>query len=371
MKNIEMKNIAVIGAGNGGQAMAAYFAMAGHRVRIFDFFEKPIEEISRKGEIELEGAITGKGNIELASSNMEEVVSGSDLIMIVNPSIYHQKIAKTCAPYIREGQLIFLNPSQVFGAFAFKKTLEDNGCKHKVTIAESNTLLFAARLVENGKVNIGGKKDRLLVSAFPACDRDKIYDIITPVIPEVEKCETVLETSFDSTNCMVHPLPTMMNASWAESGKEFKYYHEGIGETVGHFIEGMDEERLAIGRKLGLVQGKDLYSLFDEYEDEYNTKGETISEVVKSVQAYSDIYAASTVRTRYIYEDVPTGIVPFIALGELLDLPVKKMKLATLLCEEMLDEDFVGCEYSRNLNNIGLEGMTAEQIINYAISGVK
>ena len=37
--------IAVIGAGNGGQAMAAYFAMAGNEVRIIDYFEERIQAI--------------------------------------------------------------------------------------------------------------------------------------------------------------------------------------------------------------------------------------------------------------------------------------------------------------------------------------
>lgn len=365
------KKIAVIGAGNGGQAMASYFAIAGYQVNIFDYFQDPIDEIKKKGEIELEGAITGVGKINIASTNMKAVVDGVDLIMIVNPAIYHNKIAKDLAPTLKVGQLIFLNPSSVFGAFAMKKALEDAGFTEDVVIAESNTLLFAARLVKNGTVHIGGKKDRLLVSAFPSSKRDKIYDIIRPVIPELEECDTVLETSFDSTNCMVHPLPTIMNASWTESGNKFRYYLDGIGETVGHFIEGMDKERVDIGKKLGLTLGKDLFSLFMEYEIEYNTKGETISKVFKSVEAYQDIQAATDVRTRYIYEDVPTGLVPFIAIGELLNMPVDKMKLTVKLCDNMLEENFNDCECSRNLNKLGLAGLNADGIVNYAKTGEK
>lgn len=363
--------ISVIGAGNGGQAMAAYFAIAGCETRIFDFFEKPIKRIKELGYIELEGAIEGKGDIAVASNDIAEVLKDTDLIMVVNPAIYHNKIAKACAPYIREGDKIFLNPSSVFGAFAFKKALEDQGCHKKVTIAESNTLLFTARLIEDGKVHIGGKKDRLLVSSFPSCDKEKIYDIIRPVIKELEECNSVLETSFDSTNAMVHPLPTIMNASWTESGKKFRYYLDGIGSTVGHFIEGMDKERVDIAEKLGLVLGKDLFSLFLEYKIEYETEAETISEVLKSVDAYRDIMAAPTVKTRYIYEDVPTGLVPFIAVGELLGMPVSKMQLVQDLCEAMLNEDFTNCESSRNLDNLGLAGMTADEIVHYAQTGEK
>jgi opine dehydrogenase len=363
--------IAVIGAGNGGQAMAGYLGMAGCEVRIFDFFKEPIDVIKEKGAIDLEGAVKGTGRVALATNDMGEAVEGADMIMIVNPSIYHRKIAKELTPFIKEGQLIFLNPSSVFGAFAFKKALEEDGCDKNVVIAESNTLLFAARLVENGRVNIGGKKGRLLVAAFPAKDRDKIYDILRPVIPELEECDSVLETSFDNTNAMVHPLPAIMNASWEESDFKFKHYVDGIGETVGDFIEEIDKERTDIGEKLGLELGKTLFSIYMEYEIEYNATGDNVSQVLKNVDAYQDIYAPETVHNRYIYEDIPCGMVPFIAMGNLIGMPTKKMQFVVDICEELLHEDFTNCDYSRNLEKLGLAGMTAEQIIHYAETGEK
>ena len=365
------KTVAVIGAGNGGQAMAAYFAMAGWEVRIFDYFDKPIQAIKQKGYIELTGAVEGRGSIALASNDIGRVVQQADLILVVNPAIYHNKIAKSMAPYVHDGQVIFLNPSSVFGAFAFKKALEDLGCRKQVTIGESSSLLFAARLIEDGVVHIGGKKNELLVAAFPANNNQQLYNLVRPVIPELKECDTVLETSFANTNAMVHPLPTMMNVSWAESGEKFRYYWDGIGETVGNFIEALDEERVNVGKKLGLTLGTDLFDFYMEYEMTYNTTGNSVSKVLKSVDAYKDIFAANTARTRYIYEDIPTGMVPFTEIGELLGVSVNKMKLVTQLCEEMLGEDFTNSEQSRNLRNLGLEGMSASQIVTYAKTGVK
>lgn len=363
--------IAVLGAGNGGQAMAAYFGMAGYEVRLYDKFEEPISILKKQGYITLEGAVKGQGKIAMATNDIGEAVDGADLIMVVNPSIYHRGLAASLAPYIKDDQLIFLNPSSVFGAFAFKRALEEDGCFKKVVIAESNTLLFAARLVETGRVNIGGKKDRLLVAAFPADERERIYEIIRPVIPELEECDSVLETSFDSTNAMVHPLPVIMNASWEESGAKFRHYIDGIGPTVGDYIEKMDKERTDIGEKLGLVLGKTLFSIYMEYEIEYNTKGNSVSEVLKHVDAYKEIYAPNNLHNRYIYEDVPCGLVPFIAMGNLIGMPTKRMQLVVDLCSAMLNEDFENMDYSRNLDRLGLKGMSAEQIIQYAKTGVK
>jgi opine dehydrogenase len=361
----------IIGAGNGGQAMAAYFKLAGNEVKLYDNFSEVIDKINDRGFITLEGAVTGDAYIDLVTSDFSEAVKDVDVIMVVNPSIYHKNIAQKLAPYIKPGHVIFLNPANTFGAFAFKKALEDNGCYEDVVIAESNTLLFACRALEPGLVNVGGKKDRLLVSAFPANKIGEIEKTIAPTISEIELCETVLETSFDSTNAMVHPLPSLMNASWIESGSKFKYYYDGIGPTVGAFIDRMDKERIEAGKLLGLELGKNLFSLYMEYAIEYDAHGDTIDEVVSNVKAYKDIYSSDNVKSRYIYEDVPMGLVPFAEIEELIGIKADNTRLVVDLCEKVLNEDFSKCENCRNLVNLGLEGMSAAQIIEYAKTGKK
>ena len=369
---METKTYAVIGAGNGGQAMAAYLSMKGQNVKIFDFFNEQIEKIKKKGYIELTGAVEGKGIIDIASNNIEEVISGADVIMIVNPAIYHKKIAEACAPFLEENQIVFLNPGATFGSFAFKKALEDCGCHKKITIAESNTLIFACRAVEAGKVQVGGKKDRIMVSTLPACDNQKFYDIISSSIEEAEMFESVIAVSLDNTNPFVHPFPTVMNASWIESGNKFRHYIEGIGPSVGHYIEKMDAERIAIGEKFGLILGENMFSLLQQYVIEYNVKKDTLSEVLHSVDAYAEIYAASDIKTtRYIYEDIPMALVPLVEMGKQLGVSVKNMELVIDLCEGMLDEDFYESENNRSLENLGLRGMTCDEILEYAKTGEK
>lgn len=234
---MEKPIFAIIGAGNGGQAFAGYLSAKGYEVRLFDFFDKTIDKIKAKGFIKLTGAIESTSTLEKISTDLEGVITGADMIMVVNPAIYHRKIAKECAKYLNKNQIIFLNPGSTFGAFAFKKALEDYGFKENITIAESNTLLFACRAVEYGVVSVGGKKDRILISAFPASDNYKVIDMLKDAIPEIQLVKNVLATSLDNTNPMVHPAPTIMNCSWIESGKKFLYYHEGIGNTASEFIE--------------------------------------------------------------------------------------------------------------------------------------
>ncbi|MGB5824699.1 MAG: NAD/NADP octopine/nopaline dehydrogenase family protein [Proteocatella sp.] len=368
-----MKKIkyAVIGAGNGGQATAGYLAAKGYEVRLFDFLEDNVSKLKKVGSIELSGALEMTGTPKLISGNMQEVIEGVDMVIVVNPSTYHGKIAAECSKFITENQVVLLHPASTFGAFAFKKALEDNGCHKKITIAETNTLLFACRATEMGKVMVGGVKDRLIAAAFPADQNDRIYELIGHAIPELVMGENVFVTSMDNTNPLVHPGPTLMNCNWAESGFKFKYYHDGIGETMGAFIEKMDRERIAIGEKMGLELGKNIYSMYMQYETEYDTVGANLSEVFKKVDAYDSIYASSNIRSRYIYEDVPTGLIPFVELGRLVGCKVDSMNMVVEMCCQVLDEDFWNKEESRTLAKLGLEGMSAEQIYEYAKTGKK
>lgn len=360
---------AIIGAGNGGQAIGGYIARLGHSVKIYDSFQESIDTINKFGGIKLTGIYDTFCKIELASTNIEEVLEGADVIMVVNPSMYHREIGLKCAPYLKENQMVFLHPGGTFGAFAFKKALEDGGCHLNIPIAESNTLIYACRITAPGVVNVNGKKDRILVATLPASENDRVCQILQQVYPEVESAKNVLVTSFDNTNPIFHPAPTLLSTSWVESNKEFLYYHEGISDSIGKFIIEMDKERLNVGMALGLEYGTDLIDAFKQYELEYHTIGDNISDVVKHVDAYSGITGPKTLKTRYIYEDIPMGLVAISSLGKLLDVNTDRIDLIISLSEKMLDEDFRS--NSRNVENLGLSGLSKEQIMNFAVTGEK
>ncbi len=357
---------AVLGAGNGGQSIAGYLGYLGYEVRLYDPVEETIDKLRTLGCIELTGETTGFGKLALITTDISEAITGADLIMVVCPSIYHRDIAKKCAPFLTSKQMVFLHPGSTFGAFAFKKALHDYGCFLKIPIAESNTLIYACRAIETGHAHINGRKDRLLVATLPASENPRICTFLQQVYPEVEMARNVLVTSLDNTNPIFHPAPTLLSTSWIESSKDFLYYYEGISESIGDFIIGMDSERVAIGRALGLQYGTELIDTIKQYEIEYHTTGDNITDIVRRVDAYAGIQGPRTLKTRYIYEDVPTGLVPLVAMGKLVNVPVDRMELIVRLSELMLKEDFTS--NGRNLQNLGLEGLTAENIQSYAES---
>ena len=92
---------AVVGGGHGGQAMAAHLAVQGNRVRIYDIFKEKVKVINRQGGIYVDGEVEGFGPLQYATTSIEEVLSGADIINVVTPGQCSQDIGQTVCPLLK------------------------------------------------------------------------------------------------------------------------------------------------------------------------------------------------------------------------------------------------------------------------------
>ena len=79
--------VAVIGAGNGGQAMAGHLGMRGYDVSLLEDprFEAGIAEVRSRKAIELKGALSGLGPVS-ATTDPGEAMKGVRIAYFVVPS---------------------------------------------------------------------------------------------------------------------------------------------------------------------------------------------------------------------------------------------------------------------------------------------
>ena len=356
---------AVIGGGNGGQSVSAHLALMGYQVRLYDISPITVNAINNQGGIELEGVVKGFGKIDGATTSLLEAVDGAHLIMVITPATAHRDIAKALVPFLQDEQIIVLHPGATCGALEFYKVLTEENCPARVTIGETNTLIYACRSSKPGQATILGIKNKLLVAALPAGKSSHVADKLKIAYPQVQAADNVLITSFDNTNPIVHPATVLLNAAVVDSQKKWLFYRDGITPSVGAFLEKMDAERIAVGKALGLK----LWSCRDQYTIEYGVDESTLSEAVRKNKAYTDIKGPESFDSRYLLEDIPMGLVPLVAIGKHLDVPVDKMETIIKLAEFMLDRDLTTT--GRTLENIGLSDMTAAEIRRFIETGRK
>lgn len=351
--------IAIIGAGNGGQTMAGHLSMMGHEVSLYDIDIKKMDVLKQLGGIQLEGCLQGYGKISCITTDIGEAIDGAEIIMVTTVANAHRAVAKSMAPYIKEGQVVVLNPGRTCGALVFKQALKEEGCDKRIYLAEAQTLVYACRVIDNGHVNVIGIKDEVLLSGLPSKDTDYILKKLNPIFPCFQKADNVLTTSLENIGAMFHPCVLLFNAATIERNEMFWFYRD-MTEQVAEFIDKFDAERLAVGKAYGV----DLLSVTEWIKFAYkDTKGDTLRERMRNNPAYHDIKSPSTIFTRQLTEDIPTGVLPIMELGKVAGVSTPLLESMVCICEGLLNLDLH--TNGRSLKNLGLDGMSKDGILNY------
>lgn len=340
--------IAVIGGGNGGQAMAGHLALTGHDVRLYLRNKELLATLRQLGTIELRGRINGSGKIGLFTDDLKEAVIGAEAVMIVTTATAHGDLAQQLAPILEDGQVVILNPGRTGGAMEFRYVLTENGCCAHPLLAEAQTLVYACRTIRPGVVDIIGVKDKVLLSALPAPDTEAVMRVIRRAYSCFIPVQNVLYTSLENIGAIFHPGIVIFNAAGIERGKQF-YFYRDMTPSIAEFIEAMDRERLTVGAAYGikLISAKDWVSFAYGH-----VEGETLCERMKNNPAYHNILAPTRIDTRQIMEDIPTGILPLTEFGRIAGVEVPIMKSVLSICSILLRKDFR--KTGRTLERMGL-----------------
>lgn len=307
----------------------------------------------------MEGRINGFGKIGCVTTDIAEAVKGAEIIMVTTVANAHRAVATSIAPYLEDGQIVVLNPGRTCGALVFKQTLKNVGCAKRIYLGEAQTLVYACRVIENGHVNVIGIKDEVLLSGLPAADTDYILSKLNPIYPCFMKADNVLNTSLENIGAMFHPCVLLFNAATIERNDTFWFYRD-MTEQVAEFIEKFDAERLAVGKAYGI----DLLSVKEWIKFAYkDTVGETLCERMRNNPAYHDIKSPSTIFTRQLTEDIPTGVLPIMELGKAAGVDTPLLESMIHICEALLNMDLHS--NGRNLKNLGLSGKNKQEILDY------
>lgn len=94
-----MKNIAIIGSGSWGVALAIHLAKNGHKIKIWSYEKEEADLINNQRKCKFLPNVEIPDNIE-CKLDYEEVIKGADLILQVTPSKFTRNIVKQYAKYV-------------------------------------------------------------------------------------------------------------------------------------------------------------------------------------------------------------------------------------------------------------------------------
>lgn len=359
----------VIGAGHGGKAMAAHLAISGFQVSLFNRTYEHINVIHKRGGIDLEsyeGGPHGFGKIPVVTSNIEEAIKDAEVIMVVVPSSAHADIAHLCAPHLKDGQIVVLHPGRTCGAIEFKKIIRDDGCSADVTIAETETFIYASRSDGPAQARIFRIKEAVPLAALPSTRNQQVLEAILPAYPQYIDGVNVLHTGLNNMGAIFHPALSLLNAGWIEATHgDFQFYINGVTPSVAHVLEALDRERVTVASALGIR----ARSAMEWLQLAYNTQGDTLHEAIHNQPGYYGIKAPNSLKHRYIFEDVPMSLVPIASLGQNYGVSVRGMDSIIRLACIIHRTDYF--RRGRTLKKLGLEGLSVSEITRYVSTGIK
>ena len=367
---------AILGAGNGGQVMAAHLTMMGFKVNLYEHpnFKHVIEPIIKQGgiyftsepRVHLESYFA---RLNMVTSDLKEAIEGVDIINIIIPAFAHKAFCKELAPLLKEGQIVIFHPGYL-GSLLLARTLKEVNPKPKIYLAEAQTMLYNARNKNPAHAWSFGIKKELQLAAFPGKDTKRVVDAINTAFPQYVPARDILETHLNNISIVFHPAPTILNAGRVESTKgNFRYYWDGATDSVARFMETIDEERLKVAEKMGLkrIYCKDwLKNMYSQY----GAKGNTLREVLLNCQNYKTGATPSSLKFTYISQDAPYGLVPMISLAKRIGIETPYSNVTVQMASYLNEVDYWTEGHNQEYTDI-IQNMNLNEMVKFFQEGEK
>src|SRR3954452_23344781 len=201
-------NVAVLGAGGGGLALAYEWASRGHRVSLYaqrahDDHLAPVRE---RGGIRAEGVLEGFARLETVTSDIGEALDGVDVVFVVGPAYATEPLAADTRGHLRPGMTVVVCPSSSVGSLAFKRGAGLDLYDESIVVGETSTLPYASRASMEASVRIFHRFDEgLSAAAAPRSGTSRVLEVLREVYPAAEEAAGIFQTTLQNGNPVIHP----------------------------------------------------------------------------------------------------------------------------------------------------------------------
>jgi len=360
---MEVKRVAVIGAGNGGITAAADLKDRGMEVALYELpqFGKIIEDLKEAGSIRV---IEPRGQfdvtLDLLTTDIAEALQGAQVVLVTIPAFATETFSKILAPAVHEDQLIIFHCAASMCARRFQRVADELGITKTFKVGELNTLAYGTRAFpEKGEVELSLRVRKLHFAALPSSQTAGLIEDAKQIYDCIEPADNVWNVLLTNGNPEAH-CACILNAGRIEYSKgEFWYYKEGITAHTINIVKAVDAERIALGKALGfeLEDGRSARVKRGYIKDDPEAPYELL---FNTSEVFTKIKGPLTVDSRYLVEDISNGLTMFSSLGKTLGVPTPVSDAIVTLGSTLLQTDFR--KTGMSLESLGYEDLSAEEL---------
>jgi len=360
--------VAVLGAGNGGYAMAADMTRAGYDVIFYEHprFGEAFAPTLTTRRVALEGALGSyHGKVSRATTDVETVLASAQLVNLVVPSTAQEDFFAEMLPHLGAGHTVVVWAGR-FGAPRLAAMLQEQGRRLDFTIAEVNTLPYGVRRPNPHTANILYTAKRMYAAAVPKEETTRVVGELHLMYPQINELDNVLAVALSNPALTVFGIGALLNVARIQYTEgDFYLFKEGITPGVARVIEEAYREMEQVGAAYACSLPQ--YTR-EDFAGPLSLEGANFSSP-GGPRDFARMDGPSTVRGRYMMENIGDGLVPAAQLGTLAGVPTPVLDALITLGSVVCEEDFRRA--GRNLRRLGVEGLTVEGVLRLVERGVR
>ena len=355
--------IAVLSAGNAGQAFAGGMTIDGHEVHLAAVpgHDEQIRIIQTFGGVIVEGTDAagkpgGFAAIARVDTDVAAAIRGAEVAFIVAPAFGQDVYFEQVVQHAPDGLVVVIQPGK-FGALRLVQMMRDAGRDPaSLLITETDTFLYAAKIHGLDRIWLRGVKQVLPLAAWPAARTDEAVERLHAIHTQYIAAPNVLSTSMSDAAYAIHPVTTLLDLSRLETMGPYRTKAYSITPQVGRMVEAVDNERCAVAAALGV----ETEPVLQQLGDMYGLFGDTVYEALSKTTVHVDQLTPRSADHRYVTEEVPFGLVPLSSLGSLAGVPTPAIDAIITLASTVNGVDYRTT--GRQLSSIGLAGVAAADL---------
>lgn len=313
--------ISIIGAGNTGFACAAHLAAKGYDVTIYTRDPEKAAYLDKK-QITSGQLCSGVFSVSVTAC-LDEALSDADLLIVCTWANAHREVFEKIYARGDCDVLIFNGNWGAYEAFQVRCGSYPQSTK---CIAEAGGMPYVASFsAKERSLTVKGIKRSVTVAGVNGFLSQPLLTLLHALYEEVHVTASVLTTSLEAPNPIIHIPLSLFNLSRIEHHESFSLLTEGFSQNASNYIEGIDRERAALASRLNVS----YEGITRQLNGFWGTSYPTLSELFANNPVYQSVKAPDSVSHRFIAEDLPYGIEPLVRLGEAIGVATPYSKALT------------------------------------------
>jgi opine dehydrogenase len=351
--------ITILGMGHAGTTIAADLTRKGHQVTLVKTSNALHNDHHKYLLKNKTVTINDKGHVEeiklykTTSIIKEGLTTYPDLIIIYIQTNYHQQLIKRLVPHLKGNEVFLFEPGYLATAYMLKYYPNNN-----FTIIEADSSPIDCRITTPGKVEVLFKNVRNPVGVFPSKNKDKAEKILEKIQYPFVFRKSVIESALHNPNLIVHTIGAIMSMPRIEYTQgEYWMYKEVFTPSVWELVKKLDREKMNVLEHLSFEPIPYVEACKLRNSEDLSIDAE---KVFRTYAEYGSPKGPNQVKTRFITEDVPQGLVMLESLAKYLKIKTPVTSALIDLASAALNIPFR--KQGRNIRRLGIENI--KQILN-------